>query len=214
MALRRLGVLYTHRPYISIKQHWRQISTVEVGTAYESLVVSTFNHLGAQLQRVGGASDNGIDFSGSWKLPDHKRFYLVGQCKHYERKKIGPSIIREWEGVMSRQEIDTLGLVAATSGFTTSGIYAALSSKYPVALVTLANTEKTSRLPDKHNSIRGFVWNIAAEPFIGRMMVTKRHYDIHKVDLEDPAEYTIQLFWDGKPLPAASTISRDPALEP
>ncbi|KAJ2083859.1 hypothetical protein H4R24_000511 [Coemansia sp. RSA 988] len=196
------------------RQHCRPISTVEVGTAYESLVVSTFNELGAQLQRVGGASDKGIDFNGSWKLPDHKRFYIVGQCKHYERKKIGPSVIREWEGVMSRQEIDTLGLVAATSGFTTSGIYAALSSKYPVALVTLTNAEKNDRLPGKHNSIHGFVWNMAAEPFIGRLMVAKQHFDIDKVDLDDPAEFTIQLFWDGKPLPIVSSTSQDPVPEP
>ncbi|KAJ1883021.1 hypothetical protein LPJ57_000496 [Coemansia sp. RSA 486] len=123
---------------------------------------------------------------------------------HYERKKVGPSVIREWEGVMTRQEMDTLGIVAATSGFTRSGIDAALSSAFPVALATIdsSNVSLDPSLSVKafRGAIRGFVWNRAAEKFIGRMMVAKKHYDVRVHDLVDPAEFTIQLLWDGEPL--------------
>ncbi|KAJ2676722.1 hypothetical protein GGI25_003474 [Coemansia spiralis] len=140
---------------------------------------------------------------------------MVGQCKFYERRRVGPSIIREWEGVMTRQDLDTLGVLVASSGYTSEGIQVALSSVYPIALVTLAGgdidvetneSSLVSKLETKNccidkQGIRGFVWNKAADPFIGRLVVTKKHYDVHMYDLDDPAEYTMQLLWDGKPLP-------------
>ncbi|KAJ1663470.1 hypothetical protein IW140_001183 [Coemansia sp. RSA 1813] len=191
----------------------RRLSTVEVGTAYENLTVAVFNRLGAQVERVGGAGDQGVDFRGPWSLPNHERFYMVGQCKYYERKRIGPSIIREWEGVMSRQDYDTVGTVVASSGFTAEGVQVALSSVYPMALITLVADDlkiaddapillplAEGRKVGKQG-IRGFIWNKAADPFIGRLVVTKKHYDVHMYDLDDPAEFTIQLLWDGKPLP-------------
>ncbi|KAJ2785582.1 hypothetical protein GGI15_001855 [Coemansia interrupta] len=187
-----------HIPRI-LHQH-SALSTVESGTAYEHHVIRLLTALGASLERIGGASDQGIDFRGKWKLPSHPPFYMVGQCKHYERKKIGPSVVREWEGVMSRQEPDTLGLVAATSGFTRSGISAALSSAFPIALATIQQDLQHEQGRGAGGNIRGFVWNRAAEPFIGRMMVVKKHYDVRLFELVDPAQFTIQLLWDGKPL--------------
>ncbi|KAJ2244338.1 hypothetical protein GGI13_006259 [Coemansia sp. RSA 455] len=188
------------RPAIS-----RGISTVESGTAYENHTISIFNRLGASLERTGGAGDNGVDFRGPWTLPEQQRFYLVGQCKYYERKKIGPSVIREWEGVMSRQELDTLGVVAASSGFTSSCIQAALSSIYPIALVTIDGGHQSNRYTNIEESIRGFVWNKAADAFIGRLVVAKKHYDLCKLDQADPAMYTIQLLWNGQPLPPSNS---------
>ncbi|KAJ2763124.1 hypothetical protein IWQ56_004899 [Coemansia nantahalensis] len=179
----------------------RGLSTVEAGTAYEHAVASTFNRLGARLQRVGGAHDNGVDLRGSWALPGRPRFHMVGQCKHYGRKKIGPAVVREWEGVMSRQDTDTLGVIAASSGFTSSSVDAALSSAYPIAMVTVHVAEAPADAEDRAGTIHGFVWNRAAEPFIGRLVVAKKHFDIHQVDLADPAAFAIQLFWDGRPLP-------------
>ncbi|KAJ2750931.1 hypothetical protein H4S06_004249 [Coemansia sp. BCRC 34490] len=204
----------------------RGLSTVEAGTAYERLVAATFNSLGARVERVGGAGDCGVDLRGPWTLPNSKRFYVVGQCKYYERKRIGPAIVREWEGVMSRQDYDTVGVVVASSGFTADGVKVAMSSAYPMALVTLVADnlagDHASQSPQVHpppldersattetpatgsaigrQGIRGFIWNKAADPFIGRLVVTKKHYDVHVYDLDDPAEFTIQLLWDGKPL--------------
>ncbi|KAJ2896532.1 hypothetical protein GGI21_005036, partial [Coemansia aciculifera] len=171
----------------------RCISTVESGTTYENYAISIFNRLGARLERTGGAGDNGIDFRGLWTLPGQQQFYLVGQCKYYERKKIGPSVIREWEGVMSRQELDTLGIVAASSGFTPSCIQATLSSIYPIALVTIEGESLLKRCENIEDSIRGFVWNKAAEAFIGNLVVAKKHYDLCKLDHVEPAMYTLQL---------------------
>ncbi|KAJ2393931.1 hypothetical protein GGI23_004888 [Coemansia sp. RSA 2559] len=207
MLSRRLPMLTTH--------YRRCLSTVEAGTAFENLTTAAFNRLGAQVERVGGAGDQGVDFRGPWSLPNHERFYVVGQCKHYERKRIGPSVIREWEGVMSRQDYDTVGVVVASSGFTAESAQVALSSMYPMALVTLAAEDikvagdapqivaegRRSKARISKQGIRGFIWNKAADPFIGRLVVAKKHYDVHVYDLDDPAEFTIQLLWDGKPLP-------------
>ncbi|KAJ2685067.1 hypothetical protein H4218_003129 [Coemansia sp. IMI 209128] len=179
----------------------RFISTVESGTAYENHTISIFNRLGASLERTGGAGDNGVDFRGPWTLPDQQQFYLVGQCKYYERKKIGPSVIREWEGVMSRQELDTLGVVAASSGFTPACIQEALSSIYPIALVAIDGGDMSNQCTNVEEAIRGFVWNKAADTFIGKLVVAKKHYDLCKLDQADPAMYTIQLLWNGQPLP-------------
>ncbi|KAJ2736303.1 hypothetical protein IW152_000863 [Coemansia sp. BCRC 34962] len=181
----------------------RFISTVESGTAYENHTISIFNRLGASLERTGGAGDHGVDFRGPWTLPDQQQFYLVGQCKYYERKKIGPSVIREWEGVMSRQELDTLGIVVASSGFTPSCIQEALSSIYPIALVAIDGGDMSNQYTSIEQSIRGFVWNKAADTFIGKLVVAKKHYDLCKLDQADPAMYTIQLLWNGQPLPAS-----------
>ncbi|KAJ2000786.1 hypothetical protein GGI04_004009, partial [Coemansia thaxteri] len=152
--------------------------------------------------RTGGAHDNGVDFRGSWALPSQPLFYMVGQCKYYERKKIGPSVIREWEGVMSRQELDTLGVVVASSGFTSSCVQATLSSIYPIALVTIdGESEQNGHWTHAEEAIRGFVWNKAAEYFIGKLAVAKKHYDLFVVEQADPTKFTIQLMWDGQPLP-------------
>ncbi|KAJ1933798.1 hypothetical protein FBU59_005910 [Linderina macrospora] len=172
------------------------------------MVVQAFNKLGASLERIGGANDQGIDFRGPWTLPNQPQFYVVGQCKYYERKKLGPSIIREWEGVMSRQEPDTLGVIAASSGFTTKGVRTALSSEYPMALVTL-NSEvpivgEGAATEGVGLDVRGFVWNRAASEFLSQLVVAKKHYDTRIVHVEDPAHFSIQLLWNGEPLPPAS----------
>ncbi|KAJ1721219.1 hypothetical protein LPJ53_004240 [Coemansia erecta] len=204
-----MGPAALRRHIARIQRPHAALSTVECGTAYEHQVIRLLRTLGAQLERIGGASDQGIDFRGKWTLPSQPAFYVVGQCKHYERKKIGPSVIREWEGVMSRQEPDSLGVVAATSGFTRSAVDEALSSAFPIALATiqsdLLRADDSLQPEEKRGgaggaNIRGFVWNRAAEPFIGRMMVVKKHYDVRVFELADPAQFTIQLLWDGKPL--------------
>ncbi|KAJ2371834.1 hypothetical protein IW150_004409, partial [Coemansia sp. RSA 2607] len=192
------------------------ISTVQSGTLYEHQVIHELSTLGAHLERTGGASDQGIDMRGKWQLPDHPAFYMVGQCKHYGRKRIGPSVIREWEGVMSRQMPDTLGLVAASSGFTRGAVDAARSSVFPIALATIQAAFPLEEMTEQEEvkvkeamleecqgaagNIRGLVWNAAAEPFIGRMMVVKKHFDVRVFELTDPAQFTIQILWDGKPL--------------
>lgn len=167
----------------------RTISTVELGTLYEHHVVKVFNQLGAKVHRVGGARDLGIDFVGPWSLPGHPAFHLCGQCKHYEKKRVGPSIIREFEGVLSRQPLDTLGVVASSCGYTPGSLDATMSSSYPICLVTAQLSQELS----------GMVWNRSADSFIGRMMVCKKHYDT-LVHTKGAGDFTLELLWDGHPL--------------
>ncbi|OLY85467.1 hypothetical protein AYI68_g337 [Smittium mucronatum] len=119
----------------------RSISSVGLGTQYENLVVATLNKIGAKLTRSGGACDAGIDYSGPWILdPDSNiNIHLIGQCKNYS-SAIGPSVVREFEGVMSRQNIDdTVGVLNSPFGFSRKAIEAAMSSKYPLSLMTIKN---------------------------------------------------------------------------
>uniref|UniRef100_A0A8H7XPL4 Restriction endonuclease type IV Mrr domain-containing protein n=1 Tax=Psilocybe cubensis TaxID=181762 RepID=A0A8H7XPL4_PSICU len=65
------------------------------------------------LKRVGGKEDGGIDLVGWWWLPydddtagstaytKRRRIRVLGQCKA-EKKKMGPSFVRELEGVLYR----------------------------------------------------------------------------------------------------------------
>ncbi|PVU99145.1 hypothetical protein BB559_000977 [Furculomyces boomerangus] len=177
-------------------------STVKRGKDYESLVVRTLGSLGAILHEIGGANDQGIDFRGSWTLSASKQLYVVGQCKNYQNNRVGPSVVREFDGVLSRQsEVDTVGVISCPIGFTKKAVDAAMSSKYPVCLLTI-------KFPSKHNNheikringgmesnlsssksaesgeslssgklgnITGFLWNAPANRFLGDVIVTSRY---------------------------------------
>lgn len=102
-------------------------STVHLGTAFELhcsyLLRST---LGMSLNRIGGKGDRGIDLRGWWSLPaaserpiagpsrldpgrlgsdqegrGQRRVRVLVQCKA-EKKKAGPNLVREMEGVARR----------------------------------------------------------------------------------------------------------------
>lgn len=75
-------------------------SNIYVGTHYEYMVASALSPLGFDLRRVGGVSDRGIDFLGTWSVPSSpgSPLRVVVQCK--ASKLIGPNIIRELEGTV------------------------------------------------------------------------------------------------------------------
>lgn len=107
-----------------------EASTVARGTAFEHFSSLLLNRrFGIQLQRVGGAGDRGIDLKGWWYIPSEepksrgkregseeenpnsiiqggrrKRLRVIAQCKA-EAKKLGPVIIREFEGTLHRAEL-------------------------------------------------------------------------------------------------------------
>ena len=106
------------------------ISTTAKGTAFENRCIEVLrSNLSMTLERVGGASDGGIDIQGWWWLPvahstttvdpgdaiyhndnpnvvndgsfPRRRIRVLGQCKA-ESKKMSPRYIREMEGVVLR----------------------------------------------------------------------------------------------------------------
>ncbi|KAF8317174.1 hypothetical protein DL93DRAFT_2055834 [Clavulina sp. PMI_390] len=97
-------------------------SAVWKGTTFENRSLSILqNHFSMALDRVGGASDGGIDLQGWWWLPSserssasekpsstshpsesgvsRRRIRVLAQCKAYS-KKLGPASVREMEGVV------------------------------------------------------------------------------------------------------------------
>ncbi|CAG9936975.1 unnamed protein product [Clonostachys rosea f. rosea IK726] len=73
-------------------------STVFVGTHYEYTIAGTLSRYGFSLQRVGGASDCGVDLLGTWTPPKTRRVMkTLVQCKA-GAQRAGPNLMRELEG--------------------------------------------------------------------------------------------------------------------
>jgi hypothetical protein len=92
-------------------------STVFKGNAFEHRSLRVLEkHLSMSLRHVGGNSDGGVDLIGWWWLPpftsssdaspeasdisSRQRVRVLAQCKAHT-KKLGPSTVRELEGVLS-----------------------------------------------------------------------------------------------------------------
>ncbi|KAJ3054473.1 hypothetical protein HDU99_007767, partial [Rhizoclosmatium hyalinum] len=87
----------------------------------------------AGLRRTGGAGDLGVDIRGSLVLGGRSRVSvpLLGQCK-CESTKVGPATIREFEGVLQREAVDSkeskeaaasfIGVVASRKGFSSAAV--------------------------------------------------------------------------------------------
>lgn len=166
------------------------LSAVHRGVAFEERALSALSELSMSLRRVGGRNDGGIDLQGWWWIPSdisaeqrnvgeehangrrrigidpsgqrRTRIRVLAQCKA-ERKKLGPSYVRELEGVLHRyiastssasvsipsaeEESATLGtggalvpaiaLLVSQSAFTKAAILSAFSSPLPLLLVHL-----------------------------------------------------------------------------
>ncbi|SGY75921.1 BQ5605_C005g03458 [Microbotryum silenes-dioicae] len=137
-----------------------RISTVALGTAYELATLQFLSQPPLSLQsllRIGGANDKGIDLRG-FHIPQRsvdddddddlvhegsvqprrlrpKRYPILVQCKAVS-KPLQPSVVREFEGVLST-EPGGLGILVGMNGFTESAIKRALASELPMALLRL-----------------------------------------------------------------------------
>ncbi|PVU89473.1 hypothetical protein BB561_005332 [Smittium simulii] len=192
------------------------LSTYEVGTRYEELVISTISHIRCTVKGLGGANDSGIDFLGNWNLSKKTMFSVVGQCKNYQDKLVGPSVIREFEGVMSRQDpFSTIGIIAAPLGFTKNAIETMMSSNFPICLliVNFDSLECARLTKDQFESklltdiawekikqgdtsksnrgvIKGLFWNVPASILLKDLIVTTK-YTRKNLDTSIPKEVSI-----------------------
>ena len=144
------------------------LSTVHRGNAFEARSLKLLEQtMSMSLKRVGGKEDGGIDLVGWWWLPElssnaskscsnpqvRRRIRVVGQCKA-EKKKLGPSYVRELEGVIYRfinaptgktesfpstdsSPSSVVALLVSQSAFTKSTILHAQSSSIPFFLLHL-----------------------------------------------------------------------------
>ncbi|KAK7218484.1 hypothetical protein V2G26_006487 [Clonostachys chloroleuca] len=91
-------------------------STVFVGTHYEYTIAGTLSRYGFSLQRVGGASDCGVDLLGTWTPPKTRRaMRTLVQCKA-GAQRAGPNLIRELEGAFVGAPVGWRGPGAGTAG--------------------------------------------------------------------------------------------------
>ncbi|KAF9003248.1 hypothetical protein BDQ17DRAFT_1355800 [Cyathus striatus] len=163
------------RPNLKSLNPWRSMSSVATlptsnvfrGTKFEERSLNVLQKLSMSLKRVGGKADGGVDLVGWWWLPasgrlpednvlPRRRIRVLAQCKAFN-KKLGPSCIREMEGVMHRfmltpssvpsvQEPEItpslvqtplVALFVSQSPFTKSALLRALSSPVPFFLLHL-----------------------------------------------------------------------------
>ncbi|SCV69389.1 BQ2448_2409 [Microbotryum intermedium] len=136
-----------------------RISTVALGTAYELATRQFLSQPPLSLHsllRIGGSNDKGIDLRGFfYTLPrptsslvetdetstrsparrPKRRLPVIIQCKAVS-KPLPPSIIREFEGVLST-EPKCLGILVGMNGFTELAIKRAFASEFPIGLLRL-----------------------------------------------------------------------------
>jgi len=116
------------------------------------------NHFNIISRHCGGGDDRGVDFRGYWLLPD-KKIYLVGQCKSGS-SRCKPNVVREFEGVLSRESAGTLGILSVRNGFTKGAIRHYTASPWPMAMISVT---------DEGNRCEVFMWNITAEKLLEEM---------------------------------------------
>ena len=116
-------------------------STTYIGTHYEYTVLDSLSEYGFKLQRVGGASDYGIDLLGTWPVPSASQpLKVLLQCKALSQKT-GPHLIRELEGAFAGAPIGwrspgVVGLLV-TEKPATQGIRDALGrSQLPMGFIS------------------------------------------------------------------------------
>ncbi|KAK5576570.1 hypothetical protein RB653_007714 [Dictyostelium firmibasis] len=155
-----------------------ELSTYSKGKKYELKTIEILNQFGMNIIRSGGKNDKGIDFKGDWKLPSKKVVKIIGQCKNYSGKKVGPSVIREFESTFIRyqSELDkenskllkqdktsTLGIIVSQSGFSPSIRSFSEEIEYPVVLCHLLDY-----------GILSFYMNFKAKQLLPNIRVARR----------------------------------------
>ena len=128
-------------------------SAVHRGLAYEKHVQAVLERIGVLTQSTGGSADGGIDLHGTWRIriPDHHQVQLpvVIQCKN-EQKKCGIQYIREFETVLHRQPKNTVGIFAASAGFSVPSCRFLRSIPFPMILATVVDDDIQSFQMNSH----------------------------------------------------------------
>merc|ERR1719326_2340205 len=113
-------------------------SYVSQGKEYEEHCQSVLIRMGATAHVVGKACDGGIDIIGhltETKTGGAEQINLVAQCKS-SRAKVPVQLIREFEGVLGRENSGVVGFFFSPSGFSQNSLNHGISSKFPLALCT------------------------------------------------------------------------------
>jgi hypothetical protein len=117
---------------------FRASSYYLLGLKYELHVIKLLESWNMRLVHSGQPQDRGIDFYGTWSLPDISPLSVIGQCKRTQ-KPLGSRYLREWEGVLSHEKyiLNCLGILATTSNYTSSMMSHFQGSNYPLMLLLI-----------------------------------------------------------------------------
>lgn len=146
------------------KSGLQESTTVYVGTHYEYTAAATLAKYGFNLQRIGGASDNGTDLLGVWTIPapdldadlPPTTAKVLIQCKAGVQR-VGPQHVRELEGAF----------VGAPPGWRTRVMAWLVCER--AATKGVRDALGRSRLPmgyvycERDGDVKQMLWNKAAE---------------------------------------------------
>ncbi|ETW03510.1 hypothetical protein H310_04954 [Aphanomyces invadans] len=90
-------------------------TSVEKGLEYEHQVARVMAQYNCRLTPTSMSMDGGVDHYGVWALPGND-IQIVTQCKH-EQTPTSVSQLREFEGVLSSQPDEVVGIFASASGY-------------------------------------------------------------------------------------------------
>jgi hypothetical protein len=107
----------------------RSWHSVGKGTAFELGVLAYLSKFPVLLQRSGGANDGGIDIRGIFLYHTNPNFIV--QCKN-ESKKTSSLYFRELEGVLIREQGNTIGIMATANEWSKPALNRFQFSQFPI----------------------------------------------------------------------------------
>ena len=117
---------------------FRSSSYYLLGLKYELHVIRLLESWNMRLVHSGQPQDRGINFYGTWNLPDMPLLSIIGQCKR-THKPLGSRYLREWEGVFSHEKhiLNCLGILATNFNYTSSMMSHFHESTFPLMLLLI-----------------------------------------------------------------------------
>ena len=114
-----------------------------LGTAYERHASAVLRSIGLAMRQTGGKDDAGIDLQGVWHLSPSKSLSAIAQCKRVSRP-CGPSIVRELEGVLTRQPEDAVAMLVSTMPASDAARTALLGSLHAMLFLQIVEDSDTA----------------------------------------------------------------------
>ncbi|WBW70539.1 mitochondrial endonuclease family [Schizosaccharomyces osmophilus] len=181
----QLGCRLLHSNHSSLQSYlkyleWKNCSfktTLVQGTLFEYLVKHILEKHGFTLKRCGGKDDRGIDLLGKFPSGSSIEAKVAVSCKS-NKAAIGPKYVRELEGSLSWCPLNTLGILACLSNFTSASLKAIQVSERPLAVCRI--------YIDHHSSYMfQFAWNSAASIMFNDMSVRQLYNSNTLIDTSE-----------------------------
>jgi hypothetical protein len=125
----------------------RTVTPTELGRLFERETRKCLEKYRIQFNKIHGkAGDEGVDLWGTWKLPTRDLQVMV-QCKN-TKSPISPSTMREWCG--TKPTVDGLRILASRKLPSKAAFHDFQRSEYPMAVMTLENSQLTGFILNQH----------------------------------------------------------------